>query len=93
MKPILEWYEQLPEPIRSQAIDNYDGQFEFASSSAAAICDGFDWSLTKIKGQGVEQWLEIYNRAERGEFDDPITKLHQLITKLEERQKQFETLI
>ena len=94
MKPILEWYQELPEPIRSQAIENYDHDFAsrvngMASSYRQAISSGFSW---KTK-QGVYYWLDIHERAESGEFDTPLTKLHLLIAKLEERQEQFEKLI
>lgn len=97
-RPILEWYEQLPEPIRSQAIENYDPDFsklvdEMASSSVNAIWWGFDWEETEEKGQGLDYWFEVCNRAKAGEFDDPIEKLKRLITRLEERQEQFEKLI
>lgn len=98
MKPILEWYEQLPEPIRSQAIENYDPEWaEFyngtAPSQADAISSGFIWEETKEKGQGWHYWFNLQQRAEAGEFDDPIEKLKLLITQLEERQEQFEKLL
>lgn len=90
MKPILEWYEQLPEPIRSQAIENYDSYFKYAKSLYESIVFGFKCSKTE---QGRDYWIDIRNRAKKGEFDDPIEKLKQLITKLEERQEQFEKLL
>ena len=91
MKPILEWYEQLREPYRSQAIENYDDEGTvLAQSMSEAIGGGFLWLLTE---QGLEYWKDVSDRAARGEFDDPITKLKSLITQLEQRQEQFEKLL
>lgn len=66
MKPILTWYEDLPEPIRSQAIENYDGTDIHQRSIAGAIFMGMAWLTTP---QGAEYWADIYNRANSGEFD------------------------
>jgi len=70
MKPILEWYEQLPEPYRSQAIANYDGKRKEANSLERAIVHGFVWSHTP-KHQGKNYWLDISDKAKRGEFTKP----------------------
>lgn len=56
MKLILDWYDQLPEPIRSQAIENYDGMYKGAEYLARAISLGFVWSKTD---QGRQYWLDI----------------------------------
>lgn len=90
MRPILEWYEQLPEPYRSQAIENYAGEIEVAKSLKDAICYGFLWRKTP---QGHWYWYGISIRAKRGEFDTPLTKLYPLIAVLEQRQEQFEQLL
>ena len=66
MKPILEWYKDLPEPYRSQAIENYDGKIEFSKSQVDAISNGFVWRTTP---QGYLHWSRIIIRARRGEFD------------------------
>lgn len=75
MKPILTWYDQLPEPIRSQAIENYDADYanyhnksEETDSDHEAIASGFYWGLTK---QGYRYWNDIHDRAAKGEFDIP----------------------
>lgn len=68
-KTILEWYEHLPEPIRSQAIENYDGTESMPDSIDSAINEGFFWDLTR---EGCNYWENIYNRALNGEFDTPI---------------------
>ena len=69
-KTILEWLNQLPEPIKSQAIENTknDNPFsgnEIVDSLWKAIDYGFLWSSTS---QGGNYWFYIKVRAERGEF-------------------------
>jgi len=72
-KTAKEWFEQLPEPIRTQAIENtkhaqpYTGDNIF-ESLYSALFGGFNWDLTK---QGEEYWNRIADRAYRGEFDTP----------------------
>ena len=68
-KTILEWYEQLPEPIRSQAIENYDGTKRLVGCYSEAIGSGIYWGDTP---QGYAYWDDICERAEKGEFDTPI---------------------
>ncbi len=69
MKPILTWFEDLPEPYRSQAIENYNS--EYLGKSACdnlhqALYWGFNWSGTE---QGGWYWCDIRDRALSGEFD------------------------
>lgn len=73
MKPILDWYDQLPEPIRSQAIENYDEEGAISpvdglnrASFSAAIHGGFSWYKTP---EGHEYWANIFYKAIKGEFD------------------------
>lgn len=75
MKPILDWYLQLPEPIRSQAIENYDADFASRSESMVAesfkgversLRVGFNWDKSP---QGYKHWDMISQRAAKGEFD------------------------
>lgn len=68
-KTILEWYEQLPEPIRSQATENYNGNSGLVYNRASAIMYGFNWTISP---QGYSYWNEIYKRAKQGELDTPI---------------------
>jgi hypothetical protein len=67
-KTILEWYEQLPEPIRSQAIENFNGMIGYVSDVADATISGFTWNDTP---QGWHYWSDIHAKAQR-EFDAPI---------------------
>jgi hypothetical protein len=73
MKPILEWFELLPEPYRSQAIENYNPEWEKKSVKgingnevADSLDCGFQFEKTP---QGFKYWLAIFNRALSGEFD------------------------
>jgi len=63
MKTHLEWYEELPEPYRSQAIANYDEEFakrfREATSIHDAIYHGFIW-LGSL--EGAEYWNELHNK-------------------------------
>ena len=64
-KTILEWYELLPEPIRSQAIDNYDEIEIISTSLHAAIEDGFSWTFSNEKW---DYWNEIREKAFCGDY-------------------------
>jgi len=72
-KTVLEWLEMLPEPIRSQAIENWENDNEYEPSAmrptlANALALAFDWGGTP-KDQGYEYWRNIKDRARSGEFD------------------------
>lgn len=67
MKTAKEWFEQLPEPIRTQAINNLDADSskkEFEQFHVA-VGHAFNWELTE---QGTDYWNNIFNRAYMGEF-------------------------
>lgn len=69
MKPILEWYEDLPEPYRSQAINNYFNSGESASKAdnlGSALLAGFNWFDSP---EGFEYWEYVQYRYISGEFD------------------------
>lgn len=65
-----KWYfhEYLPEPYRSQAIDNTDYDWLLVDSLSIALRRGFVWEQSP---QGHAQWEELYNRIESGEFNQP----------------------
>lgn len=56
---ILEWYKDLPEPYRSQAIENYDPGFYRTQTDhlASAIQDGFEWRRSI---QGHDYWSLVF---------------------------------
>jgi hypothetical protein len=91
MKTILEWYEDLPEPIRSQAIANYNGEYPVAASLHMSLRWGFYWQ----KHEGDEYWEEITDKAEAGEYDTQTTpeqSLSDLTKTLEEMKEAIESV-
>jgi hypothetical protein len=95
MKTILEWYEELPEPIRSQAIANYDPSYSEAdetSSKSESIKRGFNWYRSP---QENHYWEEVHNKAEAGEYDTPTPleqSLSDLTKTLEEMKEAIESV-
>jgi hypothetical protein len=65
-KPTLEWFWQLPEPYRTQAIENSTRPYSVYQSLARALISNFTWESTPQK---KFYWHDIYERAELGEFD------------------------
>jgi hypothetical protein len=63
MMKVLEWYEELPEPIRSQAIKNYNFQNTIRNEESVAskriAIDHFNWEGTP---EGFDYWNDIYNK-------------------------------
>jgi hypothetical protein len=61
MKTILEYFNELPEPYRSQAIENTDGKdknIQVMDLAQALLC-GFDWQDSK---QGAYYWDSLYSK-------------------------------
>lgn len=70
-KTALEWFQHLPEPIRSQAVENSgDRLHRKYSSLPQCLISNFEWT-----GWGCH-WIDIYNRAKAGEFDQPQPNLN-----------------
>jgi len=67
-KTVKEWYNQLPEPVRSQAIKNCERPDMVVDSLLDALIEGFYWFDTPQDG---DYWWDIYCRAKDGEFDNP----------------------
>jgi hypothetical protein len=93
MKTILEWYEELPEPIRSQAIANNNlSDFKKSSSLERAIQEAFLWDDTP---EGFDYWFVISNKAKAGEYDTQPTleqSLSYLTKTLEEMKEAIESV-
>lgn len=68
MKTIKEWFETLPEPIRSQAIINTRvcDLINRENSLSEAIWNSFIWEKTF---EGLDYWKDIADRAEAGDFN------------------------
>ena len=56
-KTIKQWLEELPEPYRSQALENMSENSE-VESLCIAIMKAFDWDESP---QGSKYWLSVYN--------------------------------
>jgi hypothetical protein len=95
MKTILEWYEELPEPIRSQAIANYDPSFyneEQVSSISYAIYLGFNWWGTP-KSEGLDYWVGIGRKADNGVYNKPQPPLEQSLSDLTKTLEEMKEAI
>lgn len=61
MKPIKQWLEELPEPYRTQALENihyYDLERKCPNLPTAVFLP-FDWSSSK---QGFDYWNELHEK-------------------------------
>lgn len=59
MKTAREWFSELEEPYRSQAIKRIDKNNEYESLRMALLCE-FTWSETP---QGHEYWYNLVYRT------------------------------
>lgn len=70
MKTIREWLEELPEPYRTQALENFDIEGIdniLVSTLADAINKGFIWFTTP---QGEPYWFNIHRKIYKNESLD-----------------------
>lgn len=74
MKTAREWADHLPEPIKTQFIENCK-PFEILESKYPSISTAIKASLYWAQSlQNHFYWEEIYYRALKGEFDKPLTE-------------------
>jgi tryptophanase len=61
MKTILEWLQELPEPYRSEAIENVSKtkRIEKRKCLEDALLSAFPWEETK---QGGEYWNNLHTK-------------------------------
>lgn len=59
MKTVQKWFEELPEPQKSQAINNTTGNVlkSGAESLSDALLTSFPWNHTK---EGFDYWNKLY---------------------------------
>lgn len=67
MKTIKEWLETLPEPYRTEAIENAtnEGSIRFRTkhkSLSEALGSAFTWYFTL---QGHDYWVDLYDKLEK----------------------------
>lgn len=67
MKKNIQWYMQLPDPYRLQAIINAErlDVLGVKISSLPAALVAFPWDTTP---QGREYWQGVFDKARAGEF-------------------------
>lgn len=73
METITQWLETLPEPYRTEALENFDPthivdphELDIAKSSLSnAVLFGFDWSETR---QGISYWDSFHSELMIKEF-------------------------
>lgn len=89
MKTAREWFHDLPEPYRSQAIENIEigARSIYRDSLADALINSFYWDETT---QGNDYWERVYNLAYDGhysksELDDTKVKVKLDFSPYEER--------
>ena len=58
MKTIRQWLSELPEPYRTQSLDNLPSKsnIEKVSSMQAALINGFEWDKSP---QGTQYWVKL----------------------------------
>jgi hypothetical protein len=66
MKTAKEWFQMLPEPYRTQALENSNGLERQYESLPTALFVNFTWIDTPQKG---EYWNDIHERSIDGKFD------------------------
>lgn len=75
MKTAREWFAQLPEPIRSEAMENAkDLDEKYDSLPITIICE-ISWQRTS---QGTYYWSGIYYKAEQGHYDKQTNDMRKL---------------
>lgn len=55
MKTIKQWLEELPEPYRTQALENYERK-QMSHSLSLALASAFHWHYTP---EGWNYWFEL----------------------------------
>lgn len=74
-KTIREWYEELPEPYKTEALANCEKQSTLDWNTADATCNklseavafGFLWQNTP---ENEDYWQVVYDTLEADEFDE-----------------------
>jgi len=70
MKTIKQWLETLPEPYRSQALENWDGESRKVKSSSAAIGSAFKWWKSP---EGIKYWENFYYLLSKQDREDKLS--------------------
>ena len=68
-KTIEQWFQELPEPYRTKALENckQPNDNEVVNSMIAALASGFLWQDTP---EGESYWDDIFLTLQAAEFDE-----------------------
>jgi len=69
LKTNAEWYLELPEPYRMQALNNAEKEdmLGMKSESLGAALYAFPWEGTP---EGYDYWKVLFRKVEKGEFSE-----------------------
>ena len=71
-KTVSAWLKELPEPYRSQALENVDVPDVTAPCLSDALLRGFEWSKTP---QGDTYWDSLFQKIEKGGLSVDLAQL------------------
>jgi hypothetical protein len=76
-KSAKEWFNQLPEPYRTQAIENWEkSEMDDKNDLFERIEESIDTFVWRLTPQGADYWANIWSRSMKGEFDTPQPNLN-----------------
>lgn len=65
-KTVKEWLELLPEPYRSQALENVSEHISMSKQKTIfKAIDSFEWY---VSNQGFYYWLDVYSKLKSGKI-------------------------
>jgi len=73
MKSARQWADHLPEPIRTQFLENCEDLEMEHRSLDHAIHYQFIWEFTP-EDQGYYYWENIWDKAKDGHYDKPLNE-------------------
>jgi hypothetical protein len=71
-KTIRAWFMELPEPYRSQALENADVPDNITLRLSDALLRGFEWGSTP---QGDTYWDSLFQKIEKGDLSVGLEQL------------------
>jgi len=82
-KTIREWLETLPEPYRSQALENTE-EYKLSEDKddclSEAIESAFTWKLTK---QGLQYWINVFDSVENAEKSGGMINIEDALNRID----------
>lgn len=73
MKTPQQWAEHLPEPIRTEFLENVDTTYRDYKPVTPTILDALKWSFSWSESkQGWTYWVQVDNAAFKGHYKEAI---------------------